>query len=252
VGKDKEAWDVLWSDSYSKITSGEIASTDRMEALKVDEARKLIEQNTSLARTAEAEVAFAILAGMIFAFVLGLWQIRAIAERKRAETSRNQLASIVDDSDAAIVGKTLDGIIVNWNKGAERLYGYLAQEVIGRPVSILLPPDRPDDRPEIMSKVRQGEGITKETVRRKKNGDLIDITLLVSPIRNSLGMVTAASSIARDISEQKRSVQRIMNLNMQLERTTAEAEAANRAKSTFLSTMSHEIRTPMNAILGYA
>ena len=130
--------------------------------------------------------------------------IRDITERKRVERSREQLASIVDYSDDAIIGKSLDGIIVNWNKGAERLYGYSAEEVIGKPISILLPPDRPDELREIIAKLQQGEIVNEETVRRRKDGTLIDVALTVSPIKNSRGQVTAASSIARDISERKR------------------------------------------------
>jgi PAS domain S-box-containing protein len=177
--------------------------------------------------------------------------IRDITERKRAQESREQLASIVDYSDDAIIGKMLEGTIVNWNKGAERLYGYSAGDVIGRSISILLPPNHANDLPEITAKLKQGEVTHKETVRRRKDGTLIEIALTVSPIRNSFGEVTAASAIARDISESKRAEKQIMNLNQRLEEAAAEANAANRAKSTFLSTMSHEIRTPMNAILGY-
>jgi PAS domain S-box-containing protein len=178
--------------------------------------------------------------------------VRDITERKRAERSREQLASIVDYSDDAIIGKSLDGTIINWNKGAERLYGYAAEEVIGRPISILLPPDRPDEVQQIIAKLQRGEIVTEETKRRRKDGTLLDVALTVSPIRNSRGQVTAASAIARDISERKRAEVQIRNLNRRLEEAATEAQAANRAKSTFLSTMSHEIRTPMNAILGYA
>ena len=178
--------------------------------------------------------------------------IRDITERRRAERSREQLASIVDYSDDAIIGKSLDGTIVNWNQGAERLYGYSAEEAIGRPISILLPPDRADELNLIVAKLRRGEIVTEETVRRRKDGTLIDVALTVSPIRNSRGEVTGASAIARDISERKRVEVQIRNLNRQLEEAATQAQAANRAKSTFLSTMSHEIRTPMNAILGYA
>jgi PAS domain S-box-containing protein len=130
--------------------------------------------------------------------------IRDITERKRVERSREQLASIVDYSDDAIIGKSLDGIIVNWNKGAERLYGYSADEAIGTPISILLPPDRPDELQQIIAKLQQGEIVNEETVRRRKDGTLIDVALTVSPIKNLRGQVTAASSIARDISERKR------------------------------------------------
>jgi PAS domain S-box-containing protein len=130
--------------------------------------------------------------------------IRDITERKRAERGRDQLASIVDYSDDAIIGKSLEGIIVNWNKGAERLYGYAAEEVMGKPISILLPPDHADELIQIISKLQRGEIFNEETVRRRKDGVLIDVALTVSPIRNSRGQVTAASAIARDISERKR------------------------------------------------
>jgi PAS domain S-box-containing protein len=191
--------------------------------------------------------------------------IRDITERKRMERSREELASIVDYSDDAIIGKSLDGIILSWNRGAERLYGYSAEEVLGQPISILLPPDRADELDEIIASLRRGEIVNEETVRLRKDGTLLDVALTVSPITNSRGEVAAASAIARDISERKRAEvaifhnsaqleaanQQLHDTNTQLEQAKADAEAANRAKSTFLSTMSHEIRTPMNAILGY-
>ena len=130
--------------------------------------------------------------------------IRDITERRRVERGREQLASIVDYSDDAIIGKSLEGIILNWNKGAERLYGYSAEEAIGKPISILLPPDRPDELHRIISRLQNGEIINEETVRRRKDGTLINVALTVSPIKNSRGQIVAASSIARDISERKR------------------------------------------------
>jgi len=129
--------------------------------------------------------------------------IRDITDRKRAERSREQLASIVDYSDDAIVGKSLDGTIVNWNRGAEQLYGYSAEEIVGKPISILLPPDRVDELSEIIAKLQRGEILNGETVRRRKDGKLIDVALTVSPIKDSRGLVVAASSIARDITERK-------------------------------------------------
>jgi PAS domain S-box-containing protein len=130
--------------------------------------------------------------------------IRDITERKRMERSREELASIVDYSNDAIVGKSLDGKIVSWNKGAEQLYGYSADEVLGKPISILLPPGRADEFLEVISRLSRGEIITEETVRLRKDGTLLNVALTVSPIKNSRGEVTAASSIARDISERKR------------------------------------------------
>jgi len=126
--------------------------------------------------------------------------IRDITERKRAQQSREQLASIVDYSDDAIIGKSLEGIILTWNEGAERLYGYTVDEMPGQPISVLFPPDRAGELSEIIADLEQGRVVKKETVRRRKDGSLIDVALTVSPIKDSRGVVVAASSIERDIT----------------------------------------------------
>jgi PAS domain S-box-containing protein len=139
--------------------------------------------------------------------------IRDITDRKKAEAGREQLASIVDYSDDAIIGKTLDGIIVSWNKGAERLYGYSRDEVIGKPISILLPPNRVDELPDIMRRLNAGEHIDhEEAVRRRKDGSLVDVSLIISPVEDSRGHVTGASTIARDITEQRKAEARFRGL----------------------------------------
>ena len=136
------------------------------------------------------------------AFVLDL------TERKCAEQAAEHLASIVESSDDAIVSKDLDGIIRTWNRGAERLFGYKAAEVIGRPITILIPPDRLDEEPGILARIRRGEPVDHfETVRRHKDGSLIDISLTVSPTRDAKGAIVGASKIARDITERKRAEQ---------------------------------------------
>jgi PAS domain S-box-containing protein len=129
---------------------------------------------------------------------------RNITEQRQAEEVRRQLASIVESSVDAIIGKTLDGIIQSWNKSAERLYGYSAEEVIGRPISILVPPDRPEEIPDILSRLRRGERVEYfETKRVKKNGEVMDIALTISPIINAEGTITGAATIARNITERK-------------------------------------------------
>jgi PAS domain S-box-containing protein len=115
------------------------------------------------------------------------------------------LSAIIESADDAIISKTLDGIITSWNKGAERIFGYTAEEVIGKPVSILIPPDHPDEEPGILAKLRRGEQIEHyETVRVRKDGTLIDISLTVSPIRGPKGQIMGASKVAREITERKR------------------------------------------------
>ncbi|HEV7372318.1 PAS domain S-box protein [Arenibaculum sp.] len=133
-----------------------------------------------------------------------------ITERRRAERQAQQLAAIVESSDDAIVSKTLDGVIATWNRGAERLFGYTADETIGKPITILFPPDRHDEEPEILARIQRGERVDHyETVRRHKDGSLIDISLTVSPIKGTDGRIVGASKIARDITERKRADSRL-------------------------------------------
>ncbi|HUD88259.1 MAG TPA: PAS domain S-box protein [Xanthobacteraceae bacterium] len=131
-----------------------------------------------------------------------------ITDRKRAEQYAQRLASIVEFSDDAIVAKDLDGVITNWNRGAERLFGYTAEETIGRPITILIPPDRLDEEHEILGRIRRGEHVDHyETIRRCKDGSLLDISLTISPLKNAEGKIIGASKIARDITERRRAQQ---------------------------------------------
>jgi two-component system CheB/CheR fusion protein len=128
-----------------------------------------------------------------------------LTDRKRAEEGARRLASIVECSDDAIVSKDLNGVIRSWNKGAERLFGYTAAEVIGKLITILIPEDRFDEEPSILARLRRGERIEHyETIRRRKDGSLVDISLTVSPVMDADGRIIGASKIARDISDRKR------------------------------------------------
>ncbi len=130
--------------------------------------------------------------------------LQDLTEIKKAEESRLRLAAIVEFSDDAIISKDLSGIIMTWNQGAERLFGYSAEEIIGEPVMKLIPADRYDEEPEILDRIRHGKHITHyETVRRRKNGSLVEISLTVSPIKDSTGRIIGASKIARDITDRK-------------------------------------------------
>jgi len=135
--------------------------------------------------------------------------MRDLSERTRAEELAIRLAAIVESSDDAILSKNLDGIITSWNGGCRRLFGYDAEEAIGRSVTMLIPEDRLDEEPMILSRLRRGEKIDHyETVRRRKDGSLIDISLTVSPIKSPDGTVVGASKVARDITEQKRAAEK--------------------------------------------
>jgi len=153
----------------------------------------------------------------------------------------------------------LNGIITSWNKGAQKLFGYTAEEVIGKSITILIPPDRENEDSYILDRIRRGEGVDHyETVRRRKDGSEIDVSLTVSPVRDKTGKVIGASKIARDISERKRiEIEREEMLlketaaRAEAESARAEAEAANHSKDEFLAVVSHELRAPLSAILGY-
>jgi PAS domain S-box-containing protein len=130
---------------------------------------------------------------------------RDVTERRKAERSARILASIVESSDDAIIGKDVNGIITSWNRGAERLFGYTAAEAVGHPVAMLAPPDRADEMPDILRRIRRGERVDHfDTVRRARDGRLVPISLTVSPIKDEDGEIVGASKIARNISERKR------------------------------------------------
>jgi PAS domain S-box-containing protein len=132
-----------------------------------------------------------------------------ISDRERADLDAQRLASIVESSNDAIISKSLDGIITSWNRGAERLFGYTAEEVIGKAVTILIPEDRISEEPEILERIRRGKRVDHyDTVRRRKDGSLIDISLTVSPLKDADGRIIGASKIARDITERKRAQER--------------------------------------------
>lgn len=121
---------------------------------------------------------------------------------------RQVLAAIIESSEDAILSKNLDGIITSWNRGAEHLFGYTADEVVGKSVTVLIPDDRQDEEPSILARLRRGERIEHyETVRRRKDGSLVDISLSVSPIRDASGRVVGASKIARDLTDRRRTVE---------------------------------------------
>ena len=129
----------------------------------------------------------------------------AFARRLSGERAAQHYAAIVESSTDAILSKDLNGIITSWNRGAQLLFGYTAEEAVGQPVTLLIPVDRHDEEPFILGRIRRGESVDHyETIRQTKDGRLIDISLTVSPIKNESGEIIGASKIARDISESKR------------------------------------------------
>jgi PAS domain S-box-containing protein len=171
--------------------------------------------------------------------VMGILTATVVAERKQYEAALMRLASIVESSDDAIVGKTLDGVITSWNAGAQRLYGYTPEEAIGRPISILIPPDRPNELVSILARIKRGEHIDPyETVRARKDGARVQVSVSVSPLRDASGKIIGASAIGRDLTAEQ-----------QAEAALREATAL-RSVASLAVAAAHEINNPLTVISG--
>lgn len=167
--------------------------------------------------------------GRLFGVVL---IFRDITEQRRAEVTRGWLAAIVESSEDAIVSKTLDGLITSWNPGAVRLFGYAPAEIIGKPITTIVPPELYDEEADVLARLRRGERVEHfETTRLAKDGMRIEVSLTVSPVRDEEGTIVGASKIARDISERRR--------------TDRLLREADRRKDEFMAVLAHELRNPL-------
>ncbi|MGH6886262.1 MAG: PAS domain S-box protein, partial [Geminicoccales bacterium] len=176
----------------------DVAKVMRTLAVVEREVRLADEEGTFLMRVRPYRTVDNVIDGTVITFV-------DISERKRREEAMARLAEIVDSSDDAVVSKDLKGIIKTWNRGAERLFGYKSEEVIGQPITILIPPDRHGEEVALLAAIGRSERVDQfESVRRRKDGRLIDVSLSLSPIRNAKNAVVGVSKIARDITARKR------------------------------------------------
>ena len=172
--------------------------------------------------------------------------ITDLTEQKKREQAQAHLAAIVESSDDAIIGVTLDGIIVSWNRAAEHLYGYTSEEVIGRSTSLLIPTHRAGERANLLERIRRQEEVEQfETVRVRKDGREVQVSLRISPVKDATGSVIGASAIARDITDRKKAEEVLAQRTEELARSNAELQQ-------FASLASHDLQEPLRTVANFA
>lgn len=228
------------ADILRRIQAGE--RVEHFETVRVAKCGKVLEVAINFSPIKDAEGG-----------VVGASQIaRDVTEFKRGARADLLLAAIVSSSDDAILSKSLDGVITSWNAGAKRIFGYDAEEIVGQPVTKLIPPERLGEEPKILERLRRGDKVDHfETIRVRKNGEHFPVSLTISPVRDAFGKIVGASKIARDITNLRQFAAEREQLLESERAARSQAENANRMKDEFLSTVSHELRTPLNAILGW-
>lgn len=205
------SWKLYWPDGRP------MAHDECPMAVAIRERRPVRGKEAILERPDGSRAPFVPYPSPLFddtgAFVGAVNVLVELGDRKRADEYENRLSAIVASSEDAIVSKDLNGVIMSWNAGAERLFGYSAEEAIGKPVTMLIPEERFDEEPDILRRIRSGERVDHyETVRRRKDGNVIHVSLTVSPVRDASGHIIGASKIARDITERRRAHEQQMLL----------------------------------------
>jgi len=178
-----------------------------------------------------------------------VYTLRDRTERERADEAQQRMAALVESADDAIIIKDLDGVIRSWNTGAQRLLQYRADEIVGQPITQLLPDDRKDEESTILRTIRGGQPVAHyETIRRRKDGSLVDVSLTISPVRDRTGAIIGASKIMRDITERKQYVEQLRHLNAELEERIRARNAELRERDALLQEIHHRVKNNLQVI----
>jgi PAS domain S-box-containing protein len=256
AGHTEEALRVVRSDRGQRTMDAIRRLSGEMEAEEdLNLRRRLAESRGSVGLTRLLSLivtaAAVVLLGLVWLLVR-----RDVTGTERAQLAHSRLAAMVESSEDAIIGKSLDGTIQTWNAAAARLYGYSAEEAVGQSMFLLVPPERADELKAIMEKMRRGERIADyETTRLCKDGRRVDVSVRVSPVRDERGRLVGASAIARDISERRRAEAELAHLlereqaaRAEAERLYDEVQEEARRKDQFLAMLAHELRNPLAPI----
>jgi PAS domain S-box-containing protein len=228
-------------DILARIRRGE--RVDHLQTVRVTKEGRLVAVSITVSPIRDA-------AGHI----IGASKVaRDITDQQQSELARARLAAIVDSSDDVIISKTLGGFITSWNRAAERLFGWTSAEAVGQHITLIIPEDRRAEEDEVLARIGRGERVDHfETVRRTKDGRLVDVSITVSPVRDRAGNLIGASKIARDVTERRRIEDERARLLAREQEARLQAENLSRTKDYLLATVSHELRTPLNSIFGWA